>query len=424
MLVRKRRCSRFGAAVRSSLWSRVCYFKTCASWCRSRFGSECWRFCTTRTPEAAVASSSLAATYGGPESIRISRGQLTTPSKTGGILMRRLLAFGNTSHPWQRVHLDLAGPFLVHYWLLWVDSFTNYAGVHRIKRPDADTTIKHLRQVFAMFGLTKQLVSDNGPAFVGEEFQELIRNNGVRHHRFAPHHPQKNGEEERFAQTFKCSMKVAVKQNSNEELDRCLQQFLLKYRVTPHGTTDRSPAEMFLGRRAITLLDKLRPYLTDEIERRGEVLHRQRQEAGRAPDFRIGDMVFARFWYGIRHWRPGVIVAFAGPLSYDVQVGEEVHRRHAAQLLHRRLLVEPDVGEDREQEEALPEPVEQRLPFMQQSRPLPVTTAESEVPQQVVKGKGLKAESQPEKLDVLLASQRPTAPMPLPPLPPSTRATR
>ena len=51
--------------------------------------------------------------------------------------------------------------------------------------------------------------------------------------------------------------------------------------------------------------------------------------------------MYARFWYGARRWRPGVIVSVAGPLSYDVQIGEEVHRRHASQLFHHRGAVDP-----------------------------------------------------------------------------------
>ena len=107
-----------------------------------------------------------------------------------------------TTQPWQRVHVDHAGPFLGSYWLLWIDAYSKFGGVHKVKREDSATTVKVLRQVFALFGLPKQLVSDNGPAFVGEEFQEFLRLNGVHHNRSAPCHPQTNGEAERFVQTL------------------------------------------------------------------------------------------------------------------------------------------------------------------------------------------------------------------------------
>ena len=275
------------------------------------------------------------------------------------------------SVPWQRVHVDHAGPFMGHYWLLWVDSYSKFAGVQRVKHPDSATTIKCLRETFSLFGLPNQLVSDNGPAFVGEEFQEFLHRNGVQHNRSAPCHPQTNGEAERFVQTFKRSMKASVKQGTEAELDRCLQQFLLKYRVTPHGTTGRTPAELFLGRRPTTLLDRLRPDLKRDVERREQVQHRRRLETGKPPDFKIGDRVHCRFWYGMRRWRKGVIVAIAGPLSYDVQVDDDLHRRHASQLLHDRGVAGP---EDEEERELLPDELHQP------TRPLAQSTKVSAPP--------------------------------------------
>ena len=239
-----------------------------------------------------------------------------------------------------RVHVDHAGPFLGTYWLVWVDAFSKYAGVHRVKRPDAELTVKALREVFALFGLPNQVVSDNGPAFIADQFQEFLRSNGVKHVRSAPYHPQTNGEAERFVQTFKRAMKGDDQNVSSDALDLRLQKFLLKYRVTPHATTGRSPCELFLNRKPTTLLDRLRPDLRVDVENRVQTQQRQRREKGREPDFVVGDRVYARFWYGQRLWRKGTVVAVAGPLSYDIQVGAELHRRHASQLLHDRVPVD------------------------------------------------------------------------------------
>jgi hypothetical protein len=246
---------------------------------------------------------------------------------------------------WQRIRVDHAGPFLGYYWFLLVDAFSKFAGVHRVKHIDSTTTINVLREIFGLFGLPNQVVSDNGPAFISEEFQEFLKRNKIQHNRSAPCHPQTNGEVERFVQTFKRSMKASVIKGTEAEVDRCLQQFLLKYRVTPHGTTGRCPAELFLGRRPNTLLDRLRPDLKKDIIHREEVQHRKRAEVGKLPDFNLGDKVYCRFWYGTRRWRKGIIVAIAGPLSYDVQVGDEVHRRHAAQLFHDRGIEDPEEQE-------------------------------------------------------------------------------
>ena len=245
------------------------------------------------------------------------------------------------SHAFHRVHIDHAGPFLGHYWLVWVDAFSKYAGVHHVSRPDSATTVTRLREEFLYFGQPDQIVSDNGPAFISVEFQNSIPNNGIQHIRSSPYHPQTNAEAERFVQTFNKPLKVGGMWSTEGQLDQHLQQFLLKYRVTPHLTTAKLPSEMFLGRRPTTLRNRFRPNLRSEVDQREQIQRRQRLDKGRKPDLTIGNIVYARFWYGVRRWRLGVLVSVAGPLSYDVQIGEEVHRRHASQLIHNRGVVDP-----------------------------------------------------------------------------------
>ena len=143
-----------------------------------------------------------------------------------------------------RMHIDHAGPFLGHYWLVWVDEYSNFGCVHRVSGHDASRSVNKLREVFAYFGLPNQIVSDNGPAFIGDEFQQFMRTNGVQHIRSAPFHSQTNGEAERFVQTFKRAMDADDRHVTDDELDRRMQQILLKYRVTPDATTGRTPAEV------------------------------------------------------------------------------------------------------------------------------------------------------------------------------------
>ncbi len=63
-----------------------------------------------------------------------------------------------------------------------------------MKATYASRTIQELRLIFARFGLPEQnMVTDNGPQFIAEEFQEIARSNGIQHIRVAPYHPQFNG---------------------------------------------------------------------------------------------------------------------------------------------------------------------------------------------------------------------------------------
>ena len=111
------------------------------------------------------------------------------------------------SKPWQRIHVDYAGPFLGRNFLLVVDTHSKWGEVIDVPTTNATKTIEVLRRLFARFGLPSQLVSDNGPQFVSKEFEQFMKSNGIKHTKSTPYHPASNGEAERFVRTFKESIK-------------------------------------------------------------------------------------------------------------------------------------------------------------------------------------------------------------------------
>ena len=91
--------------------------------------------------------------------------------------------------------------------------------------------------MFAAHGLPQQLVSDNGPQFISDEFATFMKMNGVKHIRCAPYHPASNGAVERLVQNFKKAIKAASDTNF------ALASFLLSYHATPHCTTNETPCK-------------------------------------------------------------------------------------------------------------------------------------------------------------------------------------
>ena len=59
----------------------------------------------------------------------------------------------------------------------------------------------NLGQMFAAYGLPSQIVSDNGPQFVLQEFASFTKSHGIRHVRCDPYHPASNGLAEYFIQS-------------------------------------------------------------------------------------------------------------------------------------------------------------------------------------------------------------------------------
>ena len=77
-----------------------------------------------------------------------------------------------------------------------------------MKTTTSSATIHELRCLFASYGLPEQLVSDNGPQFVSNEFRVFLKSNRVKHIRSAPYHHSSNDLAERFMRTFKGALRT------------------------------------------------------------------------------------------------------------------------------------------------------------------------------------------------------------------------
>ena len=126
------------------------------------------------------------------------------------------------SHPWIRLHIDRAGPFLGKMFLIVVDAQSKWMDVVIVPSTASQCTITALHTIFATHGLPEIIVLDNGGAFTSELFQAFTKQNGIRHVRSAPYHPASNGLVERAVQTFK----EAMKRSTTGDLETRLSRFL------------------------------------------------------------------------------------------------------------------------------------------------------------------------------------------------------
>ncbi|XP_055915041.1 uncharacterized protein K02A2.6-like [Eupeodes corollae] len=160
--------------------------------------------------------------------------------------------------PWQRVHIDYAGPFVNQMWLICIDAYSKFPFVVPMKNSTTTTaTIQALTKIFTLEGLPETLVSDNGPQFASSAFTNFCKQNGIQHLRTAPFHPDSNGEAERFVRTFKTHFKKIF--NENPKKDLALSRCLSTYRTTPNPKSGKSPAELLHGRQHRSIISQLIP---------------------------------------------------------------------------------------------------------------------------------------------------------------------
>ena len=235
------------------------------------------------------------------------------------------------ANPWSRLHVDFAGPFMGRMFLIIIDAHSKWIDAHMMSSCTTQSTIDKLRNTFAVFGLPRVIVSDNGPSFTSTEFKVFMRENGIIHRTTAPYHPSSNGLAERAVQTLKSGLKKL-----SGPMEARLSKFLFSYRTTPQATTGVSPAQLMFGRPLRTRLDLVLPDVAKRVCQR-----QMRMEDTRATSsirsFDVGDPVLCRdFGPAKTKWISATILRKTGPLSYEVILPDgRVWRRHVDQLILR-----------------------------------------------------------------------------------------
>lgn len=102
-----------------------------------------------------------------------------------------LMSWKSTSFPFERVHID-------HFFfgnknfLIIIDDYSKWIDVQENTSISSICVIESLRKFFAIFGLPKILVSDNGTCFKSSIFERFCVANNIQHKTSPEYHPQSN----------------------------------------------------------------------------------------------------------------------------------------------------------------------------------------------------------------------------------------
>ena len=290
------------------------------------------------------------------------------------------------SNPWERLHMDFAGPFFNPMFLLIVDVRSKWFEIYPMKSTTAAKTVEKFRILFSHYGLPKQVVSDNEPQFVVEEFRAFLAQHGMRHVTSAPYHPRSNGQAESAVQIFNNAMKNA--ENNNRSLQHKLSVFLFKYRTTPHALTNETPAKLLYGRNLRTRLDILKPDLQAKVASGQDQMKLLKHFGTKVRQFKEGQNVMVRDYRAHdRRWIPAEVESQTGPLSYTVKPGfGTTCRRHADQLRTGTCAKEPEVvipasviptnGSDKKSDYVIPQKVSIKASPVVPKTPKPVISVQ------------------------------------------------
>ena len=152
------------------------------------------------------------------------------------------------------------------------------------------------------------------------EFSEFMAKNGVKCLKTAPYHPLTNELAECAMQTFKTAMKMSA---SEGNIDARLARFLFHYRTTPNSTTGVSPAELLMGRKLKTHLDKLHPNLASIVygRQQSQAMSHDKQTSERT--FYPNDPVLIKNYHCGPAWLPGALLT-GSPCNYKIKLSNGI----------------------------------------------------------------------------------------------------
>jgi hypothetical protein len=111
---------------------------------------------------------------------------------------------------------------------------------------------------------------------------------------------------ERFVWTFKEAMMAGA--HDGLTVSHKLENFLFKYHIAPHATTQQSPCALFLGRQVRTRFDLLQPNVAKKVAGKQAVQKKQHDLHARGRDIAVGQTVMVRNLRSGDNWIPGVVI--------------------------------------------------------------------------------------------------------------------
>ena len=208
---------------------------------------------------------------------------------------------------WEKVGADHWGPLpdgSQRHILVVQDYLTKYPEAIITKGTAAKDNIGALEEIFGRHGYPKELISDNGPPWNGQDTHDMkqyLEWAGVKHSPTrSADDPEANGLTERFMQTIGKSWATAYVENRDPMA--ALNAALKSYRNTAHSITQRKPAEWLFGRSIRTRLPQLQTQCEDKetkeakerMRKYGESEKKRHDQKAREENIEVGMQVLLK----------------------------------------------------------------------------------------------------------------------------------
>lgn len=253
----------------------------------------------------------------------------------------KLASWPETEYFFERIHIDFYEYNDLTY-LITVDTYSRWIDIQKMSNTKAEKVIDTLRTMFTYFGLPKSMVSDNGPPFDSKAIVTFCKNNKINKLNSPPYHPPSNGWAERAVRTTKKCLKKMACDVKTKHIPMTLKinNFLLKYRNTPHSKTGETPNDRIFTFRPRTLLSILNEKSPKNRENKKESTTSReksvqvRQSEKKKLEFKPNEVVLCKAEGNKRvKWMKAVVVSKESELTYKIKLDSgHIRLCHGEQL--------------------------------------------------------------------------------------------
>lgn len=219
-------------------------------------------------------------------------------------------------------------------YLVTVDSYSGFYDIDRLHDMTSRTVIMKLKKQFAIHGIPRVLISDNGTQFSSHEFKRFVKDWKFEHITSSPRYPQSNGLAERAVRSAKSVMDKCAQDRSDPYLA------LLMIRNTPRPGLQSSAERLFSRRTRTTLPTSeavLTPKVVTKVSENLEKIRSQKKRhydktAKQLPSLVQKDVV--RIEKDGKFGKKGEVIRLASrPRSYIVKADGKYYERNRRHLL-------------------------------------------------------------------------------------------
>ena len=121
------------------------------------------------------------------------------------------------TRPWAIVAQDLF-TFAEKSYLITVDYYSDLWELDAVSDTSSETIVEHTKAHFARYGIPKKVITDNGPQFRAQLYENFAKQWGFKHVISSPYHSQSNGKAESAVKIAKAMLKKVTQDNMDVNL--------------------------------------------------------------------------------------------------------------------------------------------------------------------------------------------------------------